>query len=647
MAEPTIGSLRKQIAAELRAEEERRATADTGPTGSADPADIGAALRARDAPGPTQPSGLPPGLKVVGSEQALDPALDPAKIFPGAPQPVGNYRTPAEATPGSQIQGAQSPHNAGGRALLDLVSGGATEEALAAEAEAAERAKKDVTGKDLSGYSPEQLAELDRQRRYSPQQQGSGPQRFVRVAPQWQPGQRTAQTGSTGVDPADRDAIFTLEKGRGINDEEAMLQSQDAEGNKHRMMLEVQNNALQAEEAFRRDQNSIQQRYDTERADQMEKLKQIQTAMDEVGKQPRTIREWLDRSGTGAKVTYGLAAALSALGGAMGRRGNQPLQDLFNRTQASIDSKVKQEQDAYRILGDKAKLSDSIYARIRTATQDDAAALNITKAMYYDALGHMVDQVGTQYKLDMQSPQVLDFMSKLSGRYQDLIKETASKLQVQQSQTDRFNPGGVFAVGGGAKAPEDKGPGAGEKYFNELKHEYGKERESRKINVNEDTIEHLDNFDKVIDGLGVKERDELWGVMAQVATLKDPKLAAGLVMALPERQAKAAALLIQGVEKRRHALSGANYTAGEGIADLFKLGGATRGGIRSYRNELAAEKDASIAALGAGYPGGIPEAYESDRVLRRRTGPMVTPGGRSLNPSDMTDRKVLEQPKVR
>lgn len=641
---PSTAELRRSIAAELKAmENEANKAAESG-------TDAPRGLIERANPGGT----VDIGYERPDADPIPQPQLTPDQMRAalGAGPSSANAHppnTPGYASDDYAPRGAKAvtPPPSLMREGLNLVSGGATEEVLAAEAGADEQSKRDVTGKSLSGYSAEELARLRAAAGYTPRGQAAGPQSFVRVNPGWQPNSKTAQSGATGMDPQDRADVMGLQDIREANLVEGFGGAQDAEANEHRMLLEVQNNKLKAEEAFRRDRDNIQQRYDTERAEEMAKLQRIQTEMESLGKQPRTIREWLDKSGTGTRVTYGLAAALSALGGAIGRRGNQPLNDLFNRTQASINAKVEQDKETFARLGERAKLNDAVYARIRQAAGDDNTALNITKAMYYDALGYMVEQVATQYKLDMQSPQLREFLAKIAKERQALIGETATKIQEQQSQTDKYNPGGVFAVGGGAAKVKDEGPGEGETYFNKQKNEYGKERESRKININEDTIEHLDNFDKVVNSLGVKEQDELWGVMAQVATLKDPKLAAGLVMALPEKQARAAALLIQGVEKRRHALSGANYTVGEGIGDLFKLGGATRAGIRSYRNELAAEKDASIAALGAGYPGGIPEAYESDRVLRRRTGPMVTPGGRSLNPSDMTDKGVTDQPKVR
>lgn len=634
--EPSIKSMREQVAAGLRAEEERMAAED--PLGGAAPADVSSALRARDAT-----PALPQGIKLAPGQ---DGGIDMGKIT--GPQVPKDYKTPASAIPGWQIQGADSPHNAGGRALLSAVSGGATEDVLAADAGKEEQAKAEVTERGLSGMSAEEKIRAFMAATGASQQQA---QQFVRVNPSWQPASRTAAEGTTGIDPESRDQMMTLQKGSEIQREEGMLQAQDAQANQGRMLLEVQNNKLQAEEAFRRDQTAIQQRYDTERAEQMAKLQKIQDAMEGLGKQPRTIREWLDTSGTGTRLTYGLAAGLSAIGGAIGRRGNQPLQDLFNRTQASIDAKVNQEKEAFARLGERAKLNDTVYTRIRQAAGDDQAALNVTKAMYYDAIGTMVEQIATQYQLDMQSPQLLDFVAKLAKERQALIGETATKIQQQSSQTDRFNPGGVFAVGGGGS----KGRDDAEKDLEERLAKYGQEAEKRGANTLEATIDHYDNLIGEMRRSGMDKDEKLWGMLAQAAAAKDPAAATGILAGLPPDQRRLVGLMLQANEKRAKELYGANFTMPEMIKDMFKQGGFSIRGLQGFKNELQAERDHIYAGVDPTYGGRpapeggseIGNLYRARKLWSRGTSPNVGVNTRPLNPVDVGEKRSRDSAKLR
>ena len=627
---------RAEIAKGLRAYEQELAEADRIPMAPSAP------------PKPAAPeperSGLPSGLKLAPGQAG---GIDMGKVT--GPQVPKDYRTPEGAIPGSQIQGAQSPHNAGGRALLSIASGGATEDVLEAEAGAAEQAKGEVTERGLSGISPEEKIRAFMAATGATQQQA---QQFVRVNPSWQPASRTAATGAAGIDPQSRDDMMTLQKGSEIQRQEGFEQAQEAQANQGRMLLEVQNNRLKAEEAFRRDQDSIQQRYDTERAEQMAKLQKIQDAMEGLGKQPRTIREWLDNSGTGTRLAYGLAAGLSAMGGAIGRRGNQPLQDLFNRTQSNINAKVDQEKEAFSRLGERAKLNDTVYARIRQAAGDDQAALNVTKAMYYDAIGAMVEQIATQYQLDMQSPQLLDFMAKLAKERQALIGETATKIQEQSSQTDRFNPGGVFAVGGGAAS---KGPSAGEKDIREQVMKFGEEMEKRGANVTQQTIEHYDNLIKQMRASGLEKDEMLWGALAQAATAKDPVKATAVLAGLPEKQKHMVSLLLQANERRLHKLSGANLTTGEVLRDMFKQGSYSIDGLQNFNRELKAEWEGIARGVEATV-GGEPDPQGGSRVgnlyygrqgWAGLTSPFVGVNGRALNPTTPGEKRARDTAKLR
>lgn len=633
--EPSIKSMREQVAAGLRAEEERMAAED--PLGGAAPADVSSALRARDAT-----PALPQGIKLAPGQ---DGGIDMGKIT--GPQVPKDYKTPASAIPGSQIQGSDSPHNAGGRALLSAVSGGATEDVLNAEAGAVDQAKGEVTERGLSGISAEEKIRAFMAATGATQQQA---QQFVRVNPSWQPASRTAAQGASGMDPQSRDDMMTLQKGSEIQREEGMLQAQDAQANQGRMLLEVQNNKLKAEEAFRRDQDSIQQRYDTERAEQMAKLQAIQTEMEELGKQPRTIREWLDTSGTGTRLTYGLAAGLSAIGGAMGRRGNQPLQDLFNRTQASINAKVDQEKEAFSRLGERAKLNDTVYARIRQAAGDDHAALNVTKAMYYDAIGTMVEQIATQYQLDMQSPQLLDFMAKLAKERQALIGETATKLQEQSSRTDRFNPGGVFAVGGagsGKRSPDRA------QLMEDMKY-YSERADKLKVPGKEKSVKFLTRALENMQKAGVTDDDEkFWSAFVAMTSggsagqdsfaVRDARK---LVMALPpEKQAIIQDVLQSGQEQMSDE-AGKALTGNELALQIAKKGGFSINGLRKVRDQLAEARDRDLASIDTVFdpdPSGgstVGNLYR-DRVLWAQTTrpdpilntnpyPAITPGEKKV-----------------
>lgn len=618
---PPVPDTRAEVARALRAYEQEMEQSDNQPP-----------------PPPPGSQHLPPGLKLAPGQGG---GIDMGKVT--GPKVPDNYQTPAEAIPGNQINPTT---NQSAESLLDLTSGGIVSKVLEADALKGQTAKKEVTEKGLTGISEEErLRAFIAATGATPQQA----RQFVRVNPSWVPANRTAASGATGMDPESRDQIMTLQKGSEINQEEAFRQGQEAEGLFHQQMLEVQNNRLEAEKRFRDEHQRIQQRYDTERAEQMAELQRIQDAMKSLGKQPRTIREWLDTSGTGKQVTYGLAVALSALGGAIGRRGNQPLQDLFNRTQANINAKVEQEKETHARLGERAKLNDTIYTRIRQAANDDQAALNITKAMYYDAVGQMVEQVATQYKLDIQSPQLLDFMSKLAKERQALIADTALKIQEQSSQTDRFNPGGVFAVGGGAAGGKED-PGKADR--RKRVEEYAKVRADLKIVDDEQTMEAYDNVIRKMEERGIAPGDKIWQAIAAGAT-NDPKFKT-LFQELPSDKQDLVGQIFQAGEVRLHTLSGANTTGIEMLRDIAKHGGYSIQGLRTLRNNIDAARQTKESHLNSGWggdptpDGGFDVANEYADRFRwdRYSNPNLAPNSRSVQPRDVQEKRTRGGAKV-
>ncbi len=517
------------------------------------------------------------GFKRVGPEPQ-------APAQPGVPTP-SNILNPGGAGPAlPQLKDAV-------RGSLALASGGVTEDIANASGTSVE---KPVPPKTMS---PEERLKLYLQSNpLAMQQQQAG--MLVRVPAGWQPGTRTGAEAATGKDPDAVRAAMDLQGRSQYHGALALEGEQAAERANLDGMQQVQQNEMRAIQHFKGEQDKIQDRYDADRAATNARLADIQKAMSADPNAPRTIRQWLDKSGTGEKLTYGIAAALSAMGGGVSKDGGASSRNLINIVQGNIDRNVQAEKDRFDRLGTLHKMEESTYARLREAVGDDRIAQNATKAMYYDAVMNTTKQLALQYKWDMQSPAISQMMQHFLEAKQKLILDTAQTVQEQTSQTDKYNPGGVVMVGGSKK--EDKNPLG---------------LDSKEL---QDSLKDFDKLVKDEGGYGAREASAtMKGAIAKVAQIKDgpsdkfwsavmalgrpgDEKVQGIIAAVTDPQESAAlADISKAMAFGLKDEAGKNVTTSEAMRTALQAGGFSVDGLKRFKDYSDRSFDAAVRRANA------------------------------------------------
>lgn len=577
---------------------------------------------------PRDPGDPGPALKSPAQRAAEISSLVDSANVPDQAAWVGN-----EGKIGENMKGALK---ATARDTLATASGGGTEAVAKSVAEAPGQAKNEVTAGTLETMSPAQLAEL--YAKANPEQQ-QALQQFIRVAPQWQPGTRTNAQSETGKDPNATRAAFDLQGQAERSDASAMNQTQSADRDQYGMLQKVQQNEMRAVQEFKRSSDELHDRYDQERDQQIGEMQAVQRAMQSVPDAPRTLRQWVSTSGTGDKIALGLASAFSVLGGAVRRDGGAGVQQLLKTIQGNIDANVKKEMDQKAALGVRMGAANTIYASLERELGSREKAQNITKALYYDAAANAVQQIATQYKLDVQSPQIQQLLSHLTRERQKLVLDTASTMQNQFSQTDKYNPGGVVAVGGGAAAS------AGKYKSSDLEkdtQEFGKELEKRGYNMSERAIALYQKGISAMKEAGFKNDEKFKKAMVAIFDTKGNEVRQAAMVALLEPKERAALQYI--VDANKETLkddSGKSVTAGEAVKDFVSKGGYSIDSLDLARQNLASKREQVFGAVAAGYDPRIPETYDARKTLhgleRRHAG--IGTGARTpIDAKDLAER---------
>jgi hypothetical protein len=498
-----------------------------------------------------------------------------------------------------------------GRGVLREMSGGATEAVANAVAGAGDQAGKEIEGKTLETIPPEVKAELERRAGLSPEQAQAV---YAVIKPHWQPGTRTDAQGSTGKDPNAVRAAMDLQTVSERAQSTGLEQTQKADSAQYQDLLAVQKNGMEATKAFKAEQDALQARYDGERQAQMERMGAIQTAMDAVPNAPRTIRAKMDQSGMSDKLGLGLAAAFSVLGGGVLRDGGKSAQTFLGNVQANIDRNVQKEADEFARLGERAKMSDNIYANLRKNLQDDTQAMNITKALYYDAAANAVQQIATQYKMDTQAPQVQSLRAHLAEQRQKLILDTANTMQSQFSQTDKFNPGGVVQVGGGARKDPNEYKSTD---LEKDTQEYGKELEKRGFNMGERAI---GLYQKAIDIMqkGGFKNDETF--KRAYVMLSNPQgsqaVQAAALASLDKPQREALQYIVAANKEPLKHVSGSNVTAHEMTKNVLENGGYSVESLDEARKILATNREQIQNGTAGAYDPRVVDRFHARKDLQ-------------------------------
>jgi hypothetical protein len=346
----------------------------------------------------------------------------------------------------------------------------------------------------------------------------------------------------------------------------------------------------------------------------MERMGAIQTAMDAVPNAPRTIRAKMDQSGMSDKLGLGLAAAFSVLGGGVLRDGGKSAQTFLGNVQANIDRNVQKEADEFARLGERAKMSDNIYANLRKNLQDDTQAMNITKALYYDAAANAVQQIATQYKMDTQAPQVQSLLAHLAEQRQKLILDTANTMQSQFSQTDKFNPGGVVQVGGGARKDPNEYKSTD---LEKDTQEYGKELEKRGFNMGERAI---GLYQKAIDIMqkGGFKNDETF--KRAYVMLSNPQgsqaVQAAALASLDKPQREALQYIVAANKEPLKHVSGSNVTAHEMTKNVLENGGYSVESLDEARKILATNREQIQNGTAGAYDPRVVDRFHARKDLQ-------------------------------
>jgi hypothetical protein len=577
------------------------------------------------------------GAEAKIAAQPLDPRSfrqnEPGDTGPALKPPVEKAYRPEGNLWGG---GLPVPKESGLRDVLDVASGGGTERVASAVAGAPGRAASEVEARRLETMSPDTYAELVRT---ANPEQLQALQQFIRVAPQWQPGTRTNAQGSTGKDPAAVRAAFDLQGQAERRDASALNQTQAADREQYGLLQKVQQNEMRAVQEFKRESDALHDRYDQEREQQLGEMQAVQRAMQNVPDAPRTLRQWVSNSGLGDKMALGLAGAFSVLGGAVRRDGGAGVQQLLKTIQGNIDANVKKEMDERASLGTRLGAANTIYASLERELGSREKAANITKALYYDAAANAVQQIATQYKLDVQSPQIQQLLSHLTRERQKLVLDTAATMQDQFSQTDKYNPGGLVAVSGGAAANANKYKSTD---LEKDTQEFGKELEKRGFNMGSRAI---GLYQKAIDSMkeaGFKNNENFKRAFVAIFDPQgNPVKQAAVLASLEPKERSALQYIVEANKEQLKDASGKSVTASEMVRDVIAKGGYSIDALDQARQTLAAGREQIYNDVAAAYDPRIPQTYDARKQLQglERKHPGIGTGPRSaVDPSDLANR---------
>lgn len=527
----------------------------------------------------------------------------------------------------------QTDVKAAARGALSAASGGLSERTAESVAGAPEQAAGEVGLQALQTMSPAELYQA-----YllaNPEAAAAAAAgRVVRVPAGWQPGTRTSAEGSTGKDPNAVRAAMELQSRGQFHGAMGLEGEQAAERSNLQGLQEVQQNEMRAISLFKQKQDAIQNEFDRDRQATNDRLASIQKAMSADPNAPRTIRAWLDKSGTTDKLLYGIAAAFSALGGGVSKDGGASSRNLINIVQGNIDRQVQGEKDRFERLGNLRKLEEGNYARLREAAGDDRAALNLTKAMYYDAVINATKQLALQYKWDLQSPAVSRMMEHFMQEKQKLILETASTVQEQASQTDKYNPGGLVQIGGGAKqTPIYKGTD-----LEKDTQEYSKEIEKRGANMGERAIGLYQQALDAMKSAGFQGDETFKRALVLLSNPQgDQKQLVGLLATMDPKPRKALQLIISANKEELKDTAGKSVTANELTRDVLEKGGYSIGSLEQARRTLAANRDQIIRGVDGGFNPIIPKTFWARKQISPFLNPHPAIGGDVRQPIDPQD----------
>jgi hypothetical protein len=577
----------------------------------------------------------PPKPSLVGK---YDPALgyipDP-KLDPTANQARGEELKNAYDTLESETPVAEKAAETG-RAALAMASGGLTERTAEKVAGAEAQAGSEVEGKTLETMTPAGMMDLLARAGLAPEQQQAV---YAAIKPHWQPGTRTDAQGSTGKDPNAVRAAFELQstseqaQARGLNETQA------ADRTQYELLNKTQQNEMEAIKSFKNQHDKLQARYEGERQAQTDKMLSIQKAMDAVPDAPRTIRQKMDRSGFSDKAALGLAAAFSVLGGATLRDGGKSVQTFLGNVQANIDRDVQKEADEYARLGQRAKMSDNIFANLRQGLQDDVQAMNLTKALYYDAAANAVQQIATQYKMDTQSPQIQNLLAHLAEQRQKLVLDTAQTMQSQFSQTDKYNPGGVVQVGGGARKDPNEYKSTD---LEKDTQKYSKELDDRGFNMGERAMGLYQKALNKMREAGFKNDENFKRAFVALADpAATPAKQAAVLVTLDKPEREALQYIVSANKEQLKDASGKSVTANELVRDVIEKGGYSPDSLEQVRKVLAANREQIQNATAGGYDPRVVDRFHARKDLqgiRRQYAGIGTEGRQPIDVKDIANK---------
>lgn len=506
--------------------------------------------------------------------------------------PVSEPQAPPSPGPGfdtyvPQVDAPATPEElrAGVRQVLRAASGGGTEAVNAAVQGAPAQAAAENTNTTAGGniVDPARWAQWQLEANPGATAPGSGGGLATEHSTE-----QANMSGKTGKDPKAIAADLALNDSADANAVQGLAEAQAADRTQYERIAKVQENEFEATKAFKKQADDLQDNYVKERDFQLEHLKGIQKAMDAVPNAPRTIREKLDRAGVGTKIAFGLAAIFASAGNGAGT------QRFLTTVQGNIDRLVQKESDEYAHLGKRVELSDNIYAHLRGNVKDDTDALNLTKSMYYDAAMHTVEQIATQYKMDMQSPQIQQLLEHLKRERGKLILDTANNIQ-QQSTTQV-----------GTKQVPVPASKVFDKDAEEQVNKYGQEYEKRGGNEVEQAHTAFVQASQLMKESGFSEKESFVKAIAAIAASDDPAkqalALAGQRLSDP-KELKALQLLIRATNVQIKDEAGKQVTKNELGRQLLAMGGYSRRAIENLIEGNLAKRSQVANAVGGTFGG--------------------------------------------
>lgn len=466
------------------------------------------------------------------------------------------------------------------RKALDAVSGGVTEAVgKAVEGAPAQAAMENKPGVTQGSVPPEEWARLQAEANPTIPGAAGG------LA------QEHSSQSSRAVSGKDPRAVAEAKAGEAQADEYAKAgygSQLEADRSQYDKLQQVQQNEMEAIQAFKAEQDATQTRYADERQKQMDRMQSIQKAMDSVPQAPRTIHQWLEKSGTGDKIRFGLAAAFSVLGGAM--KGDDSAQRFINNVKSNIDANVQKEAENYALLGKRYGMADSVYGHLRQNLHDDNEALNLTKAMYYDAAINATKQIALQYKMDLQSPQVMQFLEHLQREKDALTLRTAQDIQSQTAS--------------GVKEAPVKGTGT--KDFEEQINKFGEQYEKIGGRDTETRIGALTRAQRLMRESGMDKDENFLKAIQAIAQVDSPARQAALLAEMrfaDPKELEALQLLISATNTQIKDEAGKTVTKNELGRQLAASGGFSQRSIENLIKMAQGEREGMLNSLAGTYGG--------------------------------------------